>query len=303
MSTVRQWTDWSCSVAVVTERGSGDRAEGIVRTLMADVERAVSRFRSDTELVRVAHHAGRLVPVSQVCVDLVQVALEAAAQTDGAVDPTVGAALESLGYDADIDVVAAAPRGTVATGPSSASWRDVRVHPVLRLVGVPAGVVLDLGSVAKAWTVDEAARRVASSTGGAALVEVGGDVGTAGRPGRPWQVDVAETRGGHATRVAVDAGGLATSSTVGRRWTTHDGHAVHHLVDPTTGRPAESGWRTVSVWAPTAVLANTLSTAAVVRGPAARALLERPDVAARVVTADGDLVRLGDWPVESEVAA
>ncbi len=303
MSTVRQWSDWSCSVRVVAERGSGDRVETIVRDLMADVERASSRFRPDTDLVRVARHAGRLVPVSRVCVDLVQVALEAADRTRGVVDPTVGATLVSLGYDADIDVVAAAPRGAVATAPSSATWRDVRVHAALGLVGVPTGVELDLGSIAKAWTVDEAARRVASSTGGAALVEVGGDVGTAGRARRPWQVDVAETRGGASTRVAVDGGGLATSSTVARRWTTRDGRPVHHLVDPATGRPSDSPWRTVSVWAPTAVLANTLSTAAVVRGPQVLTSLERADVAARVVTVDGDVVLVGAWPAETEVAA
>ncbi len=167
MSAVRRWDAWSCTVSVTVEGGSPDRAERVVRDLMADVDAAVSRFRDDAELVRVARHGGRLVPASALTVELVQVALQAARATDGAVDPTLGADLAALGYDADLDVVRAAPRGRAAgtrTGlgqlealhrpswPLRRDWRSVRVDPELRLVGVPAGVGLDLGAVAKAWT-------------------------------------------------------------------------------------------------------------------------------------------------------
>jgi len=318
MSAVRRWDAWSCTVSVTVEAGSPDRAERVVRDLMADVDAAVSRFRDDAELVRVARHGGRLVPASALTVELVQVALQAARATDGAVDPTLGADLAALGYDADLDVVRAAPRGRAAgtrTGlgqlealhrpswPLRRDWRSVRVDPELRLVGVPAGVGLDLGAVAKAWTADEAARRVHALDGHAVLVEIGGDLALAGRPSRPWQVDVAERRGGAGTRVAVTRGGLATSSTRERRWTTTDGVPAHHLLDPRTGRPADSSWRTVAVWAPSAVLANTLSTAAVVRGPEALPWLQRDDVAARVGTVAGAVEHVGGWPPETEVAA
>ncbi|MDR6117467.1 thiamine biosynthesis lipoprotein [Aeromicrobium sp. SORGH_AS981] len=310
MSVVRRWDAWSCTVSVTVEGGSPDRAERVVRDLMADVDAAVSRFRDDAELVRVARHGGRLVPASALTVELVQVALQAARATDGAVDPTLGADLAALGYDADLDVVRGAPRGRSAgtrhggpDEPHRPGWRSVRVDPELRLVGVPAGVGLDLGAVAKAWTADEAARRVHALDGHAALVEIGGDLALAGRPSRPWQVDVAELRGEAGTRVALTDGGLATSSTQERRWTTADGTPAHHLLDPRTGRPADGPWRTVTVWAPTAVLANTLSTAAVVRGPEARPWLERDDVAARVVTLDGAVEHVGGWPPETEVAA
>lgn len=303
MSAVRSWTDWSCSVSVRVADGSADRAERVLRRLMDDVALSVSRFRDDSEIVRVARHGGRLVPASRLTVDLVETALEAAERTDGAVDPTVGARLRALGYDDDIAVVRGSRRGHAGGPAATATWRDVRVDRELRLVGVPAGVELDLGAIAKAWTADEAARRIHATGVGAVLVEIGGDVATAGSPRPAWQVDVAEVRGGTGTRVALDRGGLATSSTLARRWTTDDGSAVSHLLDPATGRPVDGPWRTATVWAPTAVEANTLSTAAVVRGPAARALLERPDVAARVVTADGTIEHLGGWPPELEVVA
>ena len=316
MSATRRWDAWSCTVSVTMEGGSPDRAERVVRDLMADVDAAVSRFRDDAELVRVARHGGRLVPASALTVELVQVALQAARATDGAVDSTLGGHLAALGYDADLDVVRTAPRGRSAgtkpgtpgaprrpDWPHRPDWRSVRVDPELRLVGVPAGVELDLGAVAKAWTADEAAHRVHALEGHAVLVEIGGDLALAGRPSRSWQVDVAERRGGAGTRVAVTRGGLATSSTRERRWTTTDGVPAHHLLDPRTGRPADSSWRTVTVWAPSAVQANTLSTAAVVRGPAALPWLQRDDVAARVVTVAGAVEHVGGWPPETEVAA
>jgi thiamine biosynthesis lipoprotein len=69
---------------------------------------------------------------------------------------------------------------------------------------------------------------------------------------------------------------------------------LHHILDPRTGRPAPTAWRTVSVAAYSCLRANTLSTAAIVRGQAAPALLD--GVPARLVTPHLDVLRLGGWP-------
>ena len=75
-----------------------------------------------------------------------------------------------------------------------------------------------------------------------------------------------------------------------------DSRVLHHIVDPVTGQPAEPVLRTASVAAPTCVEANTLSTAALVRGLGGIDLLRRSRLPARVVTATGDVVRTGGWP-------
>ena len=59
-------------------------------------------------------------------------------------------------------------------------------------------------------------------------------------------------------------GGLATSSPLGRTWRRGDAR-LHHIVNPVTGRPARSCWRTVSVAAASCVGANIASTAAILR--------------------------------------
>ena len=129
---------------------------------------------------------------------------------------------------------------------------------------VPAGVELDLGATAKALACDRAANAAAAVAGGA-LVGLGGDIAVAGEaPVDGWPVRIADD---HAApldtpgpTIALAGGGLATSSTTVRRW--YSGAAeLHHLVDPRTGRPAESRWRTVSVAAKTCVDANVASTA------------------------------------------
>lgn len=303
MSTV-EWSDWSCTVAVTTERETDPRVvRQVVADLMADVDLAVSRFRSDSELAAVRRAAGRMVPVSRLTLDLVEVALRAAAETHGAVDPTVGAALAEAGYADDISLVRSAPVGRVRPDVARATWRDVRVDPALRLVGVPRGAELDLGATAKAWTADEAARRLHRTLRTAALVEIGGDLAVAGRPAAPWRVDVAEQRGGPVERVGLGRGGLTTSSTTARRWTTRDGTVAHHVIDPETGAPVDGPWRTATVWAASAVEANTASTAALVLGDRAVGWLAGRGLPARLVDQDGVVTLVGAWPADVQVAA
>lgn len=304
MSGTRTWSDWSCSVAVRIERGSLDRAEGIVRSTMQEVTRSISRFHP-SDLQRINRASGRLVPVSRRTIELLDVALDAARATAGDVTPTLGSQLVDLGYDRDIEALRSGPAVPAAPAPAldpTPGWRDVRIDHDLGLVGIPRGAALDLGAVAKAWTADEAARRVESALGTPTLVEIGGDVAVAGDPTQPWQVDVAESRGAPGDRVGLVAGGLATSSTTARRWTDVDGRIISHVLDPRTGRPTTGPWRTVSVWAPSALAANVASTAALVSG---REALRRcsSELAVRAVRSDGVVEYIGSWPGQAEVAA
>ncbi|GAA4715271.1 FAD:protein FMN transferase [Nocardioides conyzicola] len=305
MSPTTTWRDWSCRVRVTLAAGSDADLEAsarIVRDLMDDVAIAVSRFRDDSDLTRVNARAGALIPVSALTVQLVEVALDAARRTDGAVDPTVGGHLLDAGYTDDIDAVRSRPRRGVAVPGMAASWAAVAVHRDLRLVGIPVGLRLDLGATAKAWTADEAARRVHTRLGVPALVEIGGDLSVAGPVPQPWRIDVAEVAGDPAYRVEVTHGGLATSSVLARAWTSDRG-PEHHVIDPRTSRPARGSVRTATVWAPTAVEANTWSTAAIVWGDSAEARLLEAGVDARLVDADGRSTLLGAWPADERVTA
>jgi thiamine biosynthesis lipoprotein len=286
---------WSTTARlVVTDPAATEPARRLVEGVLADVERAASRFRPDSEVSRVYRSAGRPVPVSPLLADLVAAALAAAARTGGDVDPTVGAAMVRLGYDRDVAVLSTSDSRSTAR-PVGAGWRAVRLDG--DLLTVPAGALLDLGATAKAIAADRCAALLASRLGVGALVSLGGDIATAGpAPAGGWSVLVSDGPGEPACTVAVSAGAaLATSSTVSRAW-RHGGRAVHHIVDPRTGLPAPPVWRTVSVVADRCVTANAASTAAVVRGGRALPMLLDWGLPARLVAADRRVVRVGAWP-------
>jgi thiamine biosynthesis lipoprotein len=236
--------------------------------------------------------------VSPLLAEAIGAALTAAAQTDGAVDPTVAPALVSLGYDRDFADVAF--EGRAVAGVPAVGWRTVAWDPRLRSVIVPRGGALDLGATAKGWAADRAAAAIHRTTGAGTLVSLGGDIAIAGPPPPDgWPVHVTDDHrrfvDPDGQTIAVYAGGLATSSTGVRRW-RRGGRTIHHIVDPSTGEPVDPVWRTVSVVAASALDANTASTAAIVKGESAPEWLERRGLSARLVRPDGDVVLVGAWP-------
>ncbi len=297
------WNDWSCRVRVtVTRPDALAPAREVLRSVMADVARSANRFAPDSDLSRINASAGRLVPVGRQTITLVDLALRAAAESRGTVDPTIGEHLLRAGYVDDIDRIRGVLVPTDRRAVVPADWRRVRIDRELCRIGVPEGMRLDLGATAKSWTADTAAHRIAGTLGTGVLVEIGGDVSVAGRKVAPWQVLVREQTGQPGERIGLTRGGLATSSTTARRWRTTQGEA-HHVIDPRTGLPTDGPWRTATVWAPTAVEANTASTAAIVLGGAAVDHLVELGLAARLVDLDGGVHRVGAWPSSSVVEA
>jgi FAD:protein FMN transferase len=123
-------------------------------------------------------------------------------------------------------------------------------------------------------------------------------------PAGGWRIQVQDISGrpedppaGPAAVVAIQAGGLATSSTMVRRW-RRGGDILHHILDPRTGLPAPPVWRTVSVAAATCTDANIASTAAIIRGRAAPAWLTGLGLPARLVDDAGHVHTIGGWPAE-----
>jgi FAD:protein FMN transferase len=308
------------AVLLVTSRGAADRARSIADELLAKVDAACSRFRPDSELSELNAAAGGPMVVSQTFADLLAAALRAAELTAGDVDPTCGAALAALGYDRDFaDLPGARPAGVVgparqagrgnsgaARPPGAAGrvpgWRCVRLDHRARRVRLTHGAQLDLGATAKAWAADRCAGQVATALGCGVLVSLGGDVAVAGPPPpEGWRIkvtdDSAAPDSAPGQTVTITSGGLATSSTTVRTWELGD-RRVHHIVNPATGEPATSCWRTISVAAGTCTDANTASTAAIIRGDAAPGWLHHLGLPARLVRHDGTVLTTAGWPAD-----
>ena len=293
-------------VAVTVPEALRIARRALVRELRA-FDLACSRFRTDSELAAVNRFAGTAVAVGTRLRDAVRCALHAAELTGGLVDPTVGRAMRLAGYDRTF--VRIELRDGRLVRPSferAGRWGEIELDDDRRTVRVPVGVELDLGATAKALVVDRVATVAALETGAGVLVSIGGDIAVAGSaPDGGWTVGIADD---HATpfdqiecRIALTSGGLASSGTRVRRWTTTAGE-LHHILDPRTGRPAGGPWVTASVAAASCVDANTASTAAIVLGDAAPSWLEERRLPARLARVDGEVVVVGGWPAEKVAA-
>jgi FAD:protein FMN transferase len=299
---------------LVSEPNTLDDAYQVLSGELQAIDLACSRFRPDSELSALNAAGGRTVQVSPLFAEAIHTALTAAWLTDGDVDPTCGQSLISLGYDRDFAEVCRDASDLAGAPEPAAGWQTVELDLVRGSARVPAGVLLDLGATAKALAADRAAAACAQATGCGVLVNLGGDIAMAGpAPGGGWRIEVvdhlpAEGPGGRPARrapgqvVAIEAGGLATSSTAARRW-RRGGRLLHHILTPGTGLPADGCWRAVSVSAATCVDANIASTAAIIRGQRAPAWLAGLGLPARLVRHDGTTMTIAGWPSDHEGAA
>lgn len=243
---------------VVVEGGPLDE----IRALFERYDATFSRFRDDSELVRLNRAGGGRM--SPFFADVLQTALWARRITEGLVDPGVGHCVVGAGYDADFacGLDSAAPAHHVAPGAFRCVGRVLLLGP---------GVQLDLNGVVKSIAVDRAAALLTRD----GFVSAGGDVATRGA------VDVAVTGG--AVRVT---GGIATSGVTRRHWLRAD-KRQHHLIDPRSGAPSASPWREVTVCGATCLAADVAAKAAFLLGAEGPAWLDARGLPGRFVGEHG----------------
>ena len=284
------------AVVAVCERGGLSAALAQVKRTVAAFDLACSSFRDDSELAILNASPQQEVVVSPLLFTAVSEALGAARLTGGAVDPTLGQTLVAH----RINPPTSDRPVRIAPAPG---YTAVKLDEAARSITLAAGVQLDLGATAKALAADMAAEAAAGATRTGVLVGLCGDIAVAGGPpATGWQIRVTDDhrRGeGPGQTVAIREGGLATSSVTVRR-SGEGATAVHHLIDPASGRPAAGPWRTASVSAGSCLDANTASTAAIVLGAGAIEWLQARGLPARLVAHDGSVHHIAGWPAEGD---
>ncbi len=287
---------------IVTRPQSLAAAKAAVDDVLRAIDASASRFREDSELSRLNAAPDKVIRVSPLLAQAIAEALRGATLTDGAVDPTVGHAIRLAGYDADFESVAPLGEGLHLVARRVPGWQAVQFSAATRTVLLPRGVELDLGATAKALASDLAAAAAfaAMSKHGGVLVSLGGDIALAGEPPpRGWSIQASEDAATPISdddeAVSISSGGMATSGTTVRRWMRGQ-TILHHIIDPATGLPANSVWRTATVVAGSCVDANIASTAAIVLSERAPAWLEERQLAARLIDRDGGIHRIAGWP-------
>ncbi len=194
---------------------------------------------------------------------------EARGITGGLVRPTMLEAIVRAGYDRTFDrldeegeltppVLLAAP----------ASSLQIECDDDGRRIVLPRGVQLDFGGVAKGWAAREASRRLDAF--GAALVDAGGDIAVSRPPrGGAWPIGIRDPFHPEMDfeKLRIRFEGVATSGTDYHRW-RRGGRWNHHLIDPVTGRPAETDVLTATVVATDVTQAEAAAKYVVIAGSA-----------------------------------
>ena len=210
-------------------------------------EQILSRFRADSELSQLNNHTGHWTRVSPILWEVIQYALKAAQWSDGLVSPTLLNAMEAIGYDRSFEALQPVDDRSITPQPDG-QWGAIQRRSATRSIQLPRNVRLDLGGVAKGWAADRAARQLA--TCGPALIDAGGDIALSGpkTDGQPWPIGVSNPfqPDQQLELLMIPRGGVATSGRDYRRW-QRGGQAVHHIVDPRTGWPAQTDVLTATV--------------------------------------------------------
>jgi thiamine biosynthesis lipoprotein len=266
------------------------------RAFLAAFERRLTRFDPASELCVLNASPVDIVPASPLLRRFVTAALWAAKRSGGLVDPALLGPLRAAGYDRDrrraelplADALREAPPRAPAAPRPDAPWRALSVGAAT--IARPPGLELDSGGTGKGLAADLAARLLERADRFA--VDCGGDlrIGGPGATSRPFAVQVRHPLTGevaHELRLA--GGAVATSGLNVRLWRDAAGRPAHHLLDPSTGRPAWTGLVGATALAPTALEAEVL---------AKTALLSGPSRAPRVLARHGGLVVRDDGEVE-----
>ena len=240
------------------------------------LERMLSRFIEGSDLSRL-NLAGCLVAPPELA-QIVITAMGLRGETGGLFDPTVHDAMLAAGYDRPFDTMP--PEDLRASLAPAEGGGAVACDPASGFVMLGAGTRLDLGGIAKGFAADRAADLLGEI--GPCVVNLGGEVVVRGGP---WPIGIESDT--QPLGIALVEGAVATSGRDRRRW-TRGGREHHHVIDPRTGRPADTDLLRATVIAADGARADALATALLVAGrDRALAMVERLGLAAILQTPDG----------------
>jgi thiamine biosynthesis lipoprotein len=286
-----------CRVVIV---GGHEELAERSRHRILELESRWSRFLPDSELSALNAAGGSPCVVSEDTFELVAHLVAAWWITSARFDPTLHDRLVDLGYDRSWPFSRShspseeGGRRAVPTGPGC---DEVVLQRDSNLVWLPPHVRLDPGGLGKGLAADLVAGELMAAGASGVMVDLGGDLRVRGDSpeGEAWRIEVEHPGlpGTPIARVETRDGAVATSSRGRRRWSGADGDALHHLLDPGSGLPAERDWTSATALARSGVEAEVGATVAFLDGSLASA---PRTIAALLVADDGTTAALGRHP-------
>lgn len=257
------------TVVSETIYSSGEDSTDEVMDRLREVESQYLSWRvEDSDIARINDGSGTAVNISRETADYLGEALELAKNSQGAFDPTIGDITrlwDIAGENPHIPKEEEIQELLQKTGYEKIVLND-------RNAVLESGVTIDLGAVGKGIGCDEAAKLLKENEQvSGAVIAVGGSIVTYGEKpdGSDWKVAISNPRGETGTYLGtLSLKGEHYISTSGdyQRYFQKDGVRYHHIMDPSTGYPADSGLISVTILCDNGLVSDGLSTACFVLG-------------------------------------
>lgn len=219
----------------------------------------------NSDIYKVNQNGGIPTEIQEETAEILQFALDMANQTNGALDPTISPVVTAWGFISG--------EYHIPTEEELADLlQNIDYEKVLleeNFVTLPDGMQLDLGAVGKGYTGDVIAELLKEQGVTSALLDIGGNIQMVGRKpdGSRWRLGIQNPFGeGSLGVLESEDGAVVTSGNYERYFIGVDGKQYGHIIDPSTGYPAESGLVSVSIIAKEGRLCDALSTAIYVMG-------------------------------------
>lgn len=260
-----------CQMLVAIDSNRSDVLQ-IVPAWFVEWESIFSRFKSDSELSRLNHSAGKVFECSETLWALLNLAVQAEDFSSGLVSPAVLPALLAAGYEksfaSGLVVDAAADANMMLVKRTNVCLSNVlEFNSESKAVCLSPAYCLDFGGFVKGWCADQVAQRLGSQA--PVLMDAGGDIAVSGAmsDGQAWVIGVANPfcPDENLCDIQVNQSGVATSGRDYRHW-VRNGEMQHHIIDPRTAKPAVTDAISATVIAPSASQAEVAAKVVMILG-------------------------------------
>lgn len=256
-----------CMNTVISFRIHGEKAEQALSRVKAELfrlEKKLSRFVQDSEVSRINQFAGKAyTTVSSETCEVLSGAIRLAEISEGLFDITVAPLVDLWDYKHSFH---APQEDEIRRTLAFVNFRDLLLNSKEKTAALrKEGQSIDLGGIGKGYASDHCIKILRDDDISSAFINIGGNVSTLGNKpeGSPWSVGIRHPRKKNGLLGAVKVTGKAvvTSGDYERYFIDLDGNRRHHILNPVTGYPADSGLISVSVIYDSAIIGDALSTA------------------------------------------
>ncbi len=265
---------------VITLTAYTDRPELLEQALeeCGNYEKRLSRTIEGSDVWKLNHADGKPVTVSDDTVRILETAIKVSEMSGGAFDVTIAPASVLWDFTSGSKTIPDAQ--ALAEAVTHVDYRLIRIDG--NEVTLPAGMMIDLGGIAKGYIADAVKEKLENAGIAHAVLSFGGNIVTIGlKPdGSPWRVGIQDIDepAGKSMAVSLNYGGSTVTSGIYERGFAADGVIYHHILSSKTGWPVQNDLASVTIFSDSSVWGDALSTTVFALGKEEGArLIERMD--------------------------